>query len=68
MTPVVLVVQHQELCPPGWVGEWLTAERLRLDVRHPYAGDPLPEACGSTTGSSSSVGRWARTTTTHTRG
>ena len=42
MTPVVLVVQHQELCPPGWVGEWLTEEGLLLDVRHPYAGDPLP--------------------------
>ena len=46
MTPVVLVVQHQELCPPGWVGEWLTAEGLRLDVRHPYAGDPLPDDLG----------------------
>ena len=42
MTPVVLVVQHQELCPSGWVGEWLTEEGLLLDVRHPYAGDPLP--------------------------
>ena len=29
MTPVVLVIQHQELCPPGWVGEWLTEEGLR---------------------------------------
>lgn len=46
MTPVVLVVQHQALCPPGWVGEWLTAEGLRLDVRHPYAGDPLPDGLG----------------------
>jgi GMP synthase (glutamine-hydrolysing) len=43
MTPVVLVVQHQQLCPPGWVGEWLTEEGLLLDVRHPYADDPLPE-------------------------
>ena len=43
MTPVVLVIQHQPLCPPGWVGEWLTDEGLRLDVRHPYAGDPLPQ-------------------------
>jgi GMP synthase-like glutamine amidotransferase len=46
MTPVVLVVQHQELCPPGWVGEWLTAEGLRLDIRHPYAGDRLPDDFG----------------------
>jgi GMP synthase (glutamine-hydrolysing) len=43
MTPVVLVVQHQPLCPPGWVGEGLTEEGLLLDVRHPYADDPLPE-------------------------
>jgi GMP synthase (glutamine-hydrolysing) len=43
MAPVVLVVQHQQLCPPGWVGEWLTEEGLRLDVRHPYADDPLPD-------------------------
>jgi GMP synthase (glutamine-hydrolysing) len=43
MTPTVLVIQHQQLCPTGWVGEWLTAEGLRLDVRHPYAGDPLPD-------------------------
>jgi GMP synthase (glutamine-hydrolysing) len=43
MTPVVLVVQHQQLCPPGWVGEWLTEEGLRLDVRHPYANEPLPD-------------------------
>jgi GMP synthase (glutamine-hydrolysing) len=25
------------------VGEWLTAEGVRLDVRHPYAGSPLPD-------------------------
>ncbi len=43
MTPAVLVVQHQELCPPGWVGEWLQSEGLQLDVRHPYAGASLPE-------------------------
>jgi GMP synthase (glutamine-hydrolysing) len=43
MTPVVLVVQHQQLVPPGWVGEWLTEEGLLLDVRHPYAEEPLPD-------------------------
>jgi GMP synthase (glutamine-hydrolysing) len=42
MTPAVLVVQHQELCPPGWIGGWLAEEGLGLDVRHPYAGDRLP--------------------------
>ena len=39
----LLVVQHQETCPPGRVGEWLTAEGVPLDVRRPYAGESLPE-------------------------
>jgi GMP synthase (glutamine-hydrolysing) len=43
MTPVVLVVQHQQLCPPGWVGDWLTEEGLLLDVRHMYADARLPD-------------------------
>lgn len=38
----VLVVQHEDDCPPAWVGEWLAAEGVRLDVRRPYAGDRLP--------------------------
>lgn len=39
----LLVVQHQETCPPGRVGEWLTAGGVPLDVRRPYAGESLPE-------------------------
>lgn len=38
----VLVVQHEEQCPPGRVGAWLTEQGLTLDVRHPYAGHRLP--------------------------
>jgi GMP synthase (glutamine-hydrolysing) len=38
----VLVVQHEDQCPPGWMGEWLEDAGLRLDVRRPYAGDELP--------------------------
>ncbi|WP_338749978.1 type 1 glutamine amidotransferase [Janibacter alittae] len=38
----VLVVQHQRTCPPGRLGDWLTDADVDLDVRHPYAGDPLP--------------------------
>lgn len=41
-TPLVLVVQHQEDCPPALVGDWLAEAGCRLDVRHPYAGDELP--------------------------
>lgn len=31
------------MCPPGWVGEWLTKAGCVLDVRRPYRGDALPE-------------------------
>ncbi len=40
--PRVLVVQHESGTGPGWFGQWLTDAGLELDVRHPYAGDPLP--------------------------
>lgn len=39
----LLVVQHQESCPPGRVGQWLTEAGVELDVRRPYAGDTLPD-------------------------
>ena len=38
----VLVVEHEAQCPPGWVGEWLAKAGCPVDVRRPYAGDPLP--------------------------
>ena len=38
----VLVVQHQDDCPPALVGTWLANAGCALDVRHPYAGDALP--------------------------
>lgn len=39
----VLVVQHQEDCPPALVGTWLTEAGCVLDVRRPDAGDALPD-------------------------
>lgn len=39
----VLVVQHEDECPPAWFGEWLAAAGVLLDVRRAYDGDPLPE-------------------------
>ena len=42
MSPCVLVVQHQDDCPPALVGDWLTEAGADLDVRRPYAGDALP--------------------------
>ena len=38
----LLVVQHQDDCPPAWMGDWLGEAGCRLDVRRPYAGDDLP--------------------------
>lgn len=41
-TPPVLVVQHEAMCPPGWVGEWLAEAAVPVDVRRPYLGEHLP--------------------------
>jgi len=38
----VLVVQHEDDCPPAWVGDWLVEAGCTLDVRRPYAGEDLP--------------------------
>ena len=46
----LLVVQHQDSCPPALFGGWLTAGGLRLDVRRPYAGEPLPADLGGHAG------------------
>jgi GMP synthase (glutamine-hydrolysing) len=39
----VLVVQHQDDCPPALFGTWLVEAGCVLDVRRPYAGDGLPD-------------------------
>lgn len=39
----VLVVQHEDDCPPAWFGDWLADGGVPLDLRRAYAGDPLPE-------------------------
>lgn len=42
-SPRVLVVEHEQMCPPGWVGQWLRDAGATLDLRRPYTGDPLPD-------------------------
>jgi len=44
--PVVLVVEHDAECPPARFGTWLEEAGCDLDVRRPYAGDPLPGLAG----------------------
>lgn len=41
--PRILTVQHEADGPPGHVGRWLAGAGCVLDVRRPYAGEPLPE-------------------------
>lgn len=38
----VLVVEHEALCPAGWVGEWLVEAGCPVDVRRPYRDEDLP--------------------------
>lgn len=38
----VLVVQHEDGCPPALLGQWLVEAGVDLDVRRAHAGDALP--------------------------
>jgi GMP synthase (glutamine-hydrolysing) len=40
--PRILVVEHQESCPPGLVGDWLVEAGCTLEVCRPSSGDDLP--------------------------
>ncbi|MDQ6688822.1 MAG: type 1 glutamine amidotransferase [Actinomycetota bacterium] len=39
----ILVVEHEPLCSVALFGPWLGDAGAELDVRRPYAGDPLPD-------------------------
>ena len=43
MSPRILVVEHEESCPPHLVGRWLEEAGCTLSVCRPYAGDLLPD-------------------------
>lgn len=38
-TPTILIVQHEDGCPPGWLGDVWQAGGAALDVRTPYRPD-----------------------------
>ena len=38
----ILVVQHEDGCPPARLGVWMSDAGCELDVRRPYAGEDLP--------------------------
>ena len=46
----LLVVQHQDDCPPALFADWLGGAGLRLDVRRPDLGDTLPTDIGDHAG------------------
>lgn len=39
----VLVIAHEDDCPPALVSTWAQAGPVALDILRPYAGDPLPD-------------------------
>ena len=41
-SPTVLVIEHEDKCPPALVGQWLTEAGCALEVCRPYAGDEVP--------------------------
>ena len=41
--PIVLIVVHQEHSTPGRIGAVLRSMDVRLDIRRPSLGDPLPD-------------------------
>jgi GMP synthase (glutamine-hydrolysing) len=41
-SPTVLVIEHEDKCPPALVGRWLTEAGCTLEVCRPYAGDEVP--------------------------
>ncbi|GCD88542.1 type 1 glutamine amidotransferase [Nocardioides sp. LS1] len=42
ISPRILVIEHEDQCPPALVGDWLAAAGCELDVVRPYAGDEVP--------------------------
>lgn len=42
MKPTVLVIQHEDNCPPGWFGDWLSAAGLELDILSAHTGHAIP--------------------------
>jgi GMP synthase (glutamine-hydrolysing) len=39
----LLVIQHEDDCPPAWFGEWFSASGIELDVRLGHRADEIPD-------------------------
>lgn len=44
MKPRLLIIQHEDSCPPGWFGDWLTGAGLDLDILEAHHGRAVPAA------------------------
>jgi GMP synthase (glutamine-hydrolysing) len=44
--PRLLVIQHEDACPPAWFGEWLRGAGVQLDVLAAHRGDDVPSDLG----------------------
>ena len=42
----LLVIQHEDDAPPAWLGVWLTAAGVEIDVVHAHRGEPVPAHLG----------------------
>lgn len=40
----MLVIQHEDDCPPAWLGEWLASAGVALDVVHGHRGQSVPDS------------------------
>lgn len=57
----LLVLQHEDECPPGMLGRWWVEDGVRLDVRRPYAGEPMPPDLVGHDGAVVPVAGWSGT-------
>ncbi len=46
----LLVIQHEDECPPAWFGEWFALAGLEYDVVAAHLGDPVPDELHSWSG------------------
>lgn len=41
----LLVIQHEDACPPAWFGAWLREAGLQLTIVRAHRGDTIPSTC-----------------------
>lgn len=49
-SPRLLVIQHEDDCPPAWFGEWFREAGLEFDVVRGHRNEPVPASLDGYTG------------------